>query len=161
MLEIGFNAGHSADTFLKSNSNIKLISFDINVRECVRVAKTYIDTTYPHRHTLILGDSKETIPEYAQQNPNTHFDIIFIDGGHSYDDAKNDLLNCKKLAHPNTIVIMDDVSNFYTSSTGWAEGSTTVWNEAKINNIINEIAHEDYAIGRGMSWGKYVFLEFK
>ena len=29
VLEIGFNSGHSADTFLSSNPNIKLVSFDI------------------------------------------------------------------------------------------------------------------------------------
>jgi predicted O-methyltransferase YrrM len=61
ILEIGFNAGHSANTFL-STSLAHVTSFDLNERECVRVAKDYIDLKYPTRHTLIIGDSTQTIP---------------------------------------------------------------------------------------------------
>lgn len=39
VLEIGFNAGHSADTFLKSNKNIKLTSFDIGTHAYMNLGK--------------------------------------------------------------------------------------------------------------------------
>lgn len=52
ILEIGFNAGHSAHTFL-SSSLANVVSFDLNVRESVPHAKQYIDRKFPGRHTLM------------------------------------------------------------------------------------------------------------
>ena len=58
VMEIGFNAGQSANIFLEANLKIRLTSFDIGTHKYVNVGKKYIDTHYPNRHTLILGDSK-------------------------------------------------------------------------------------------------------
>jgi predicted O-methyltransferase YrrM len=94
VMEIGFNAGHSAETFLKNNKDLSLISFDIGVHEYVKTSKEFIDNIYPNRHTLILGNSKETIPEFIKNNKNTKFDVVFIDGAHDYETAKIDVENC-------------------------------------------------------------------
>lgn len=156
ILEIGFNAGHSADTFL-SSSLAHVTSFDINTRGSIKYAKEYIDKKYPSRHTLIVGDSTKTIPEYANNNPETKFDVIFIDGGHAYEIANADLLNCKKLAHKNTIVIMDDTIFDMSLSADWSIGPSKAWIEAVLSKFIDPINKEFYGIGRGMAWGKYFF----
>ena len=153
ILEIGFNAGHSADTFLGINSNASLISFDIGEHSCVKVAKEFIDSFYPNRHTLILGDSTKTIPKYETD---IKFDLIFIDGGHSYEVAKTDLLNCKRFAHKDTVVIMDDTMFRKEWEMEYTKGPTKAWQEGIKNNMIIEIEHYDFEAGRGMSWGKYI-----
>lgn len=157
VMEIGFNAGHSAEIFLQNNPTLTLTSFDLGIHNYVTSAKQYIDTTYPNRHTLILGDSTITVPKYSKDNPDKTFDIIFIDGGHDYIISNADLENCKKLANKDTIVIMDDT--IYTS--GWEAfytiGPTQTWIEHLNNHEIIEIKNVDYFPGRGMSWGKYVF----
>jgi len=156
-MEIGFNAGHSADVFLKNHKDLTLSSFDLGLYKYVPFAKEYIDTTYPNRHKLILGDSRITIPIYLQNNKDTKFDIIFIDGGHDYEIAKDDMENCFYLAHKDTIVIMDDT--IFTE--GWEQpytiGPTRTWTEHLQQKKIIEINRIDYWRGRGMSWGKYAF----
>jgi predicted O-methyltransferase YrrM len=157
-MEIGFNAGHSADVFLGNNKSLTLTSFDLGGHEYVLPAKEYIDTTYPGRHTLILGDSTVTVPKYINDNPGKVFDVIFIDGGHEYNIANTDLDNCMKLAHKDTVVILDDT--MYTS--GWQElytiGPTRTWVEHVNNGTIAQIHKTDYYPGRGMSWGKYIMV---
>lgn len=155
-MEIGFNAGHSAEVFLQNNKELTLTSFDLGGHKYVSTAKEYIDATYPNRHNLILGDSRITIHIYLENNRDTKFDIIFIDDGHDYEIAKADMENCFHLAHKDTIVILDDT--IFTS--GWEEkwtiGPTKTWIEHLQQNKIVELARRDYCYGRGMSWGKYI-----
>lgn len=162
VMEIGFNAGHSAELFLKNNSTLNLTSFDIGSHNYVTAAKEYIDTTYPNRHTLVLGDSKITVPIFYENNKDKKFDIIFIDGCHNYDYASSDMNNCFNLAHKDTIVILDDT--IYTP--GWDRdwkggGPTKVWLDYLQQNKITELNRTDYRPGCGMSWGKYVFSKFQ
>ena len=152
-MEIGFNAGHSAEIFLRTNPSVHLTSFDLGVHDYVAVAKDYMDKTYPSRHTLILGDSTNTIPAHKQ----TTYDLIFIDGGHDYEVAKADLLNCRRFAHENTIVIMDDTMYREEYLYLFNIGPTRSWLEAIEQGIIVEVDHSEYQPGRGMSWGLYRF----
>ena len=50
VMEIGFNGGHSAETFLSSNENIHLVSFDIGEHDYVKLGKEYIDKFYVLLH---------------------------------------------------------------------------------------------------------------
>jgi hypothetical protein len=157
IMEIGFNAGHSAEVFLQNNPSLMLTSFDLGSHEYVYTAKEYIDTNYPNRHTLILGDSTISIPKFINNNPDKTFDLIFIDGGHDYPIANADLENCRQLANKDTIVIMDDTSYIHEWQNGHTFGPTKTWIEHLNNGTVIEINKVDYEPGRGMSWGKYVF----
>jgi FkbM family methyltransferase len=149
ILEIGFNAGHSSVLFLKTNPNCDVVSFDLDEHYYVQQAKEYIDYTYPNRHTLVIGDSRVSVPEYPDQK----FDLIFIDGGHQFEIAQKDLLNCRRFAHSGTIVVMDDIT--YKSSASWTIGPSSAWIEAKNSGLVTELVCKEYSPGRGMCWGKY------
>lgn len=60
------------------------------------------------RFTLIEGDSRITVPEYAASHSSEKFDLIFIDGGHTFDCCLSDIQNCSLLSHPETLVLIDD-----------------------------------------------------
>ena len=155
VMEIGFNAGHSAELFLSNNPTLTLTSFDLGVHDYVPVAKEYIDTTFPNRHTLILGDSTIRVPQFIKENPTAKFDIIFIDGGHDLPIARSDLENCTPLAHRDTLLIMDDTIETPYWDAVWTRGPTRAWSEAISSGRVVETGRKDYMRGRGMSWGKY------
>jgi len=83
------------------------------------------------------------------------FDLIFIDGCHEFRYAMTDLMNCRQLAHKDTIVALDDTS-YRLQIAQWNEGPTLAWVLMGINNIIEALSSADYLPGRGMSWGKYI-----
>jgi predicted O-methyltransferase YrrM len=151
IMEIGFNAGHSSEIFLK-NTNADVVSFDIvsDAFPYTMYGKRYLDTLYPNRHILIKGNSTITVPQY-----NDLFDIIFIDGCHDYNVVKLDLENCKRLAHENTIVIIDDTIYKNDWVMDYSIGPTKAWLEQIEQNKIEQIDYIDIIKGKGMSWGKY------
>jgi predicted O-methyltransferase YrrM len=157
IMEIGFNAGHSSTLFLtNSNETTKVVSFDLGSHDYLKDGKKAIDKLFPNRHELILGDSKVTVPEYIKHNPKKKFDIIFIDGGHEYQEAISDLFNCQELAHENTIVIMDDTVMQPELERGYNIGVNKAWKYAVKNGFVREIYSQDYEAGKGMSYGYYI-----
>jgi hypothetical protein len=145
VMEIGFNC---AEIFLQNNKELTLTSFDLGL---VNHSKKYIDATYPNRHNLILGDSRQTIPIYLQIKKDIKFDIIFIGDCHTYETAKSIMENCFQLAHKDTIVIL----NVFTEDLQEV-GPTTTWTEHLQQNKIVELSRREYQNRRGMYWGKYV-----
>lgn len=154
IFEIGFNGGHSSDSFLRYNPNCKVVSFDIGEHSYVTQGKSYIDHNYPNRHELILGNSEITIPAYDSLNK---FDVIFIDGGHKYPTPKNDLENCKRFAHKNTLVIMDDIPENFQIFASFQEGPVRSWKEAVESGFIKQLGTIHYENNSGMAFGRYIF----
>ena len=159
IMEVGFNAGHSAELFLQ-NTNAYVYSFDLGVHfhQYLKQGKRFINSVYPNRHTLVLGDSTKMIPHFIKNNNNKiRFDLIFIDGGHDYDIALSDIVNSKKLANENTILIVDDIIKNPALEAAHTIGPTAVWTKLINEHFITEISYSEYSAGHGQCVGKYVF----
>ena len=155
ILEIGFNAGHSCNLFLMCEDT-KVISFDIGNHEYVQIAKEYIDTKFPRRHQLILGDSKSTVLTYFRKNMGQTFDLIFIDGGHDYQTAIADLKNCELFSHKDTVVVMDDVIKEPNKKADYNIGPSRAWGELVRSGRLKEFGCvQSVHPHRGFVWGKY------
>lgn len=104
ILEIGFNAGHSALLYLLANPYSMIHFFDLGEHRYSRLCFDYLNEKFPGRLSVIWGDSTVTIPQY----PNCLFDFIHIDGGHTRFIAESDVHNCRSLAKSHARVMIDD-----------------------------------------------------
>jgi hypothetical protein len=106
ILEIGFNAGHSCLLYLLSNPNSKITIFDLCFHQYTIPCFQYLQSKFPGRINLHIGNSNYTVSEFSKNNPNTKFDLIHIDGGHDRYIANKDFFNCLKVA--SNFMIWDD-----------------------------------------------------
>jgi predicted O-methyltransferase YrrM len=130
--EIGFNAGYSSYAFLSASPDSLVYSFDLVAYDYSLLAKHHIDETFPDRHTLVKGNSLHTVPDFCWKNPGLKFDLIFIDGGHTYDVAKADLLNMRALAGKDTVLVVDDITPWKPCGIG----PTRAWVEALREGVV-------------------------
>ena len=93
IVECGFNLGHSALLWLFANPEASVISFDLGEHGYVFPAAEYLRSHFPGRFQLIVGNSLETLPLYADKRPNVfgNVDLFFVDGGHEQTVAQSDL----------------------------------------------------------------------
>jgi predicted O-methyltransferase YrrM len=147
ILEIGFNGGHSSETFLSSNNTAHITSVDIGFHHYVKFGRFYLKRKFRNRFELHLGPSSEILPKLIRQK--NKYDLIFIDGSHEYLDVKKDLKNSLALASKDTILILDDVF-FPKSETdknyfdGHNVGPTKAWSEMIDSNQIDTIDYLEF-----------------
>ncbi|MBX9924453.1 MAG: class I SAM-dependent methyltransferase [Rhabdochlamydiaceae bacterium] len=107
--EIGLNGGHSAFHFIQQCKNLKkFVSFDLGIYPETQCAVQFFQDNYGQMFEFFGGPSQRSVPEYHDSNPSQTFDLIYIDGSHEYEECYLDIINCKQLAHKNTIVWFDD-----------------------------------------------------
>lgn len=94
--------------------------------------------------TFISGDSRETVPDFFQKNPDTKFDYILVDGGHDFETADTDLKNVENHVAKGGILVFDDISEE-------SYGLLPVWEDFKKRNGSNfdyyEVMHR-----KGSAW---------
>lgn len=110
--ETGFNTGEGTVLWLSAKPNIQVYSFDIGKHVYAQPAAKYIAEHFPGRHNITWGDSTKTLPRFIASKPRIKCDIMFIDGGHTYEAALSDFDNFAKIAHNGSIVILDNYPDY-------------------------------------------------
>lgn len=107
MLEIGFNAGFSSALVSLVSPTINITAIDICSHSYVIPCYNKIKQRFSNI-SLLQGDSKNLLKTlYIQKK---HYDIIHIDGDHSYSGCKLDLSNSLLVSKKGTVIIMDDTN---------------------------------------------------
>ncbi|PPR77654.1 MAG: hypothetical protein CFH01_01426 [Alphaproteobacteria bacterium MarineAlpha2_Bin1] len=93
---------------------------------------------------------------YAVLDQGIWFDLLIIDGDHSYTGAFSDLLNCSQYAGPNGIIIVDDynqppvynaVKDFLKINSNWQEINNSISSDAiKFSKITPSIKNLPFLI---------------
>lgn len=106
--EIGVNAGHSFLFMLDANHTAEYVLFDIGFHKYLEPCYNYLETAFPSTSMkLYLGDSKLTVPAYAETHAG-EFDFCHIDGGHLPPEFTSDYEACMKLLKKGGFMIFDD-----------------------------------------------------
>jgi hypothetical protein len=103
ILEIGFNAGHSAAIMLSANETLNVTSVDIGTHAYTAPCARVIGEHFPNRHSIILKNSKHITKEEMSTA-----DAVIIDGDHSPEGFFLDLALCMAYCPAGTIVVIDD-----------------------------------------------------
>lgn len=108
-LEIGFNLGYGANLLLSVDNNSNFCGVDIGYHAYINSAAKIVKEDFPDRNfELIIEDSKSALKKLHKNG--RKFNLIHVDGSHSYEDVKEDLKNSNNLLEINGILILDDVS---------------------------------------------------
>lgn len=110
IVEIGFNAGHSALLALTANPNLKFTAIDIGWHPYVEPCFDFLRSRFGDRIDLIIGDSKEVIPNLYALKPELKDNVEgwIIDGNHNLEDAAADLENVYAIAKNGDRLVFDD-----------------------------------------------------
>eukprot|EP00754_Rhynchopus_humris_P010955 Rhum_TRINITY_DN14186_c3_g2::Rhum_TRINITY_DN14186_c3_g2_i1::g.72932::m.72932 len=131
LCETGFNAGHSAATFLLANKKLRMVSFDLFIQAYSRSCLAYLKAVFgEQRVTVHKGDSKKSLDTLAlaPASSRQQCDVVSIDGAHSFAACLKDVKGLSKLvARDATPVVMDDTAEGFEMKGGPAE----VWRKLK------------------------------
>ena len=151
ILEIGFNYGHSSLLFLLNTAGLNTEVVSLDIGEHSKVGADYIRREFGRRHKFIFGNSLVEVPKLEGV-----FDLIFVDGGHTFKDAMMDIVNCMKLSNEDTLLVVDDVVKEGEDCLFWNHGPSQVWRMmTNEGDIVVEDGYDKYSRGRGMTWGRY------
>jgi predicted O-methyltransferase YrrM len=101
MLEIGFNAGHSAFGWLTLCPDLQYHSVDICQHSYTMDHMIKMKEVFGDRFTYGKGDSKVMNLNFVKQ-----FDLVFIDGGHEPEDIEHDYNLCRSAGVK--MILVDD-----------------------------------------------------
>jgi predicted O-methyltransferase YrrM len=106
VLELGFNAGHSALLAL-SHSSVHFTAIDIASHGYTERAAVHLAQEFGGRFRFIRMDTR-AIHDRRAELELASFDLVHVDGGHGDDVYANDILSVLHLCTPGTRVLIDD-----------------------------------------------------
>jgi predicted O-methyltransferase YrrM len=110
ILEIGFNAGHSALFMLDSNPLAEYVFFDLGFHKYTQPCFDYLESAFSNTPlSIYYGDSKKTLSDFSSNAENVNsFDLVHLDGGHDTDTLVKDYYNSMLLLKKGGVIIVDD-----------------------------------------------------
>ena len=109
LLEIGFNAGHSALLALTANPMLRYIGIDLGGHPYTTACFEYLHSIFNDRVQLLIGDSRTVLKTFPQKS--RQFDLASVDGGHDFEFVTSDLSEICRIGVQGTPIIIDDIGH--------------------------------------------------
>ena len=143
-LEIGVHSGCSMSYVLLSEYPIKCVGIDLfedtfyKDKLVLENIKSDLNKINVHKHEINLIKGNSSSNDIINKLNDTMFDLIFIDGDHSYEGVKNDFNNYYKFLNKKSgIMVFDD------------------YNEAETNKGVFKFINELLKVYKGRYIGRY------
>ena len=151
--QTGLLAGHSAACILDNAPQAKLISFALKRDACAIRASKYLALKFPRQHSVVYGNSQKTLAAFREKRlPLVRFfDCVFVDGGHSYKCARNDIVELHRCSRPNGLIVVDDVTKDSGIERSWTKGPTRAWAWALQKGLVVQDGQADNFV-----WGRFL-----
>src|SRR5437762_8421804 len=112
-LEIGTFDGSSGLIMLMASNNVNVTGVDICENYYPEKSTSILNKYFNNRYKLLKGSSNDMLNTFKL---GTQFDFIHIDANHSYYAVSQDILNCIRFCHQDTLWIFDDLDNWGVSA---------------------------------------------
>lgn len=109
LLEIGFNAGHSALLALLANPSLRYTGVDLGEHRYTQPCFDLLKSRFGDRVELLIGDSRDVLP--VLRRTGRSFDLYHVDGGHGFDVAHSDICNVLDFCKSGGALLVDDTDN--------------------------------------------------
>lgn len=126
--EIGTYNGGTSLFLCGLPSVARFVGMDIkplNRREIAALVPRRVDTA------VLEGSSRDLKPRVGEAFRGSPIDLLFIDGDHSYEGARADLLDYRELVRPGGLIAFHDIVPEDPDGTGDSGGVPTLWREIK------------------------------
>jgi glycosyltransferase involved in cell wall biosynthesis/predicted O-methyltransferase YrrM len=151
-LEIGVLRGRSLCVVAKNVPTAKLYGFDLWVEQYANlnnpgpefVKTQLVRVGFKGEASFFSGDSKDTIPQFFNENEDLLLDIVTVDGDHTEEGARIDLENVLPRIKMGGVLVFDDICHpkHRALEIVWDDvvGSNPNFSTAKYTEIGNGIA---------------------
>jgi hypothetical protein len=109
--EVGMNAGHGTAAALLTKPDLISHSFDLLEWKYSPVVVDFLETTFPGRVHVHGGSSFTTVPAFFGTPGAPKCDAMLVDGLHTEEGTRRDLLNMRAAAACNHVVFIDDLES--------------------------------------------------
>ena len=133
IMQVGLDSVSVIKSILGSDEDSIVVTFDSCENDIVVAKKVELDKDFSGRHALVAGNTNNTILEFAQNNNNFKFDLIFIDKVDTEIEVISALVSCKSMSHDKTVVCID----------GSIDYMNTAWIKCVKQGYINEIDQDE------------------
>jgi predicted O-methyltransferase YrrM len=118
-LEIGVRRGRSLAMVAATAQRTDLFGFDMwapNYAGMENPGPDFVESELRKigatgRIEFVSGNSHETLPKFFKENPELQLDLVTVDGDHSDEGAREDLMTVLPRIAPGGAVVFDDVSH--------------------------------------------------
>lgn len=169
-LEVGVRRGRSMIQVMSQSESTKAVGIDLWIEDYSCIPAQNILTTNPgpefvlaelkkfgimNLPELIKGDSHSILPAYFRRsNAIQYFDLILVDGDHSYEGARSDLDICINHLKESGVLVFDDINHSAHPEL------KSLWHELKVQYPTYLFFEDSSGTGTGIMikppFGKYV-----
>jgi predicted O-methyltransferase YrrM len=118
-LEIGVRRGRSMAMVASQAPMCRMYGFDLWIKDYAGMENPGEGLVHAElkrvghqaQAQFIAGDSRATVPAFFQEHKDLYFDLITVDGDHSVEGARSDLLAVMPRLKAGGVLVFDDTSN--------------------------------------------------